>query len=1066
MLYPKNQKKFDSALFKNPTSEYRCTPFWAWNCELKRDELLAEIDIMKEMGMGGFHMHPRAGMSTKYLSDDFMALIKACNEKAIREGMLSWLYDEDKWPSGFAGGYVTKNPANRQKYLLFTPNYLAPEDFPSTEVNDAKNDDGCTARVKTRVGDGGSTASVSAPERSSESAEISFAEWEARAAELNATGRYLAKYDITLDESGNLASYRRLSDGESAENVWYAYIDSAKSSAWYNFETYVDTLSKSAIEEFVRITHDRYKEVLGDEFGKSVPAIFTDEPQVTHKKCLDFATQKKEVVLPYTTDFDDTYTATYGESFLDKLPEVVWELPYGVSPTRYRYHDHAAERFISAFCDTVGDWCKENGIYATGHMMEEPTLRSQTVAIGEAMRAYRSLTLPGIDMLCDRREFTTAKQAASGAHQYGAPGVMSELYGVTNWSFDFRGHKLQGDWQAALGVSVRVPHLYWVSMRGEAKRDYPASIGHQSAWYKEYSFIEDHFARVNTLMTRGKPCIRVGVIHPIESYWLHFGPNDQTLGIRSEMDKRFSEITDWLLQSTLDFDYVSESLLKDIFVPTDEGFRVGEMTYDAVVVPACETLRATTLAALTEFADRGGKVIFMGDAPTLVDAQPSCAAKDLAMRCTTIDWNRTQLVSALEPYRTVKIQAMNGAATSHLFYGMREEDGDKHLFICHAYNSQNSKIPAKERYVITVMGEYAPTLMDTETGEVSPIPARYEGGNTKIDWECYPQSSILLTLTPGKSEVAAKQGASLGALSHLDSECELILHEPNVSVIDMARWKIDDGEWQPKLETLLISKRAKEMLTLSTASINGAQPWVFCAPKPTNTITIEATVSSEVEIPNCELALENFEECDILWNGEPVEKKCSGYYVDFSIKKTPIGTLKRGENTVRVTMPFGVVSNVENLFLLGDFGVSVIGSEVKIVAPKRTVRFGDLTAQGLAFYGGEVTYRVKLEGGADTSVALGLFSAPAVTVSLDGEKIANTSLAPHTANLGMLSEGEHTLDINVYLSRVNTFGTFHNSDHHFSWFGPGAWYPSAENYCYEYRLEKTGLLTSPRIYKK
>lgn len=59
MLYP-----------KNPTAEYRCTPFWAWNCELKKEDLLKEIEFMKEMGMGGFHMHTRVGMSTKYLSDE------------------------------------------------------------------------------------------------------------------------------------------------------------------------------------------------------------------------------------------------------------------------------------------------------------------------------------------------------------------------------------------------------------------------------------------------------------------------------------------------------------------------------------------------------------------------------------------------------------------------------------------------------------------------------------------------------------------------------------------------------------------------------------------------------------------------------------------------------------------------------------------------------------------------------------------------------------------------------------------------------------------------------------
>jgi hypothetical protein len=43
-----------------------------------------------------------------------------------------------------------------------------------------------------------------------------------------------------------------------------------------------------------------------------------------------------------------------------------------------------------------------------------------------------------------------------------------------------------------------------MSMAGEAKRDYPASIGHQSPWWREYPLIEDHFARINTVMTRGR----------------------------------------------------------------------------------------------------------------------------------------------------------------------------------------------------------------------------------------------------------------------------------------------------------------------------------------------------------------------------------------------------------------------------------------------------------------------------------------------------------------------------------------------------------------------------------
>ena len=73
MLYNQNQaEQLDGKLFERPTSEYRGTPFWAWNTKLDKDELLWQIERLKEMGFGGFHMHVRTGLTTKYLSDEFM----------------------------------------------------------------------------------------------------------------------------------------------------------------------------------------------------------------------------------------------------------------------------------------------------------------------------------------------------------------------------------------------------------------------------------------------------------------------------------------------------------------------------------------------------------------------------------------------------------------------------------------------------------------------------------------------------------------------------------------------------------------------------------------------------------------------------------------------------------------------------------------------------------------------------------------------------------------------------------------------------------------------------------
>lgn len=1007
MLYPKNtEKELSRELFKNPTAEYRCTPFWAWNCELKQAELEKEIDFMKEMGMGGFHMHTRVGQSTRYLSDDYMANIKSCAEKAKKENMLAWLYDEDKWPSGFAGGFVTKKEENRQKYLLGTIN----------------------------------------PDI--------------------AKGPKLAKYDIELDTDGYLMSYKRLNDNENAEHMaWYASLETEKPDPWFNMETYVDTLSKSAIDDFINITHERYKEVVGNDFGKSIPAIFTDEPQVFRKTCLDFSLEQKDIKLPFTTDFNDTYKATYNADFFDTLPELVWEKKESCRLARYRYHDHTTERFAEAFCDNVGEWCDKNNILLTGHMMEEPTLESQTCAIGEAMRAYRSFSLPGVDMLCDRREYTTVKQAASATHQFGYPGVLSELYGVTNWDFDFRGHKLQGDWQAALGVTVRVPHLYWVSMEGQAKRDYPASIGHQSSWYKEYSFIEDHFARVNTMLTRGKADIKIGVIHPIESYWINYGPTDKTGVIREELNSRFEQITEWLLFGALDFDFISESLLSKQFGGADKTFKVGEMEYDVIIIPACETIRSTTLSALQEFTEKGGQVIIVGEIPAMVDAVNSDEPKAFTTKCKVISWSKSKLIDALEPYRTIGIRDNEGYPSDNLMYSMRIDGNGKNLFICHVKDALRSAADQKESYTITIKGEFKPIVMDSLSGEAYDYPGEYYNGNTVITWECYSQSSLLLRLEPGKADVVTDKVTECGEVEYLKDEIEIILDEPNVCVLDMAEWKIDNDEWQPKEETLRLCVKAKEMLNLSIDSINGVQPWVMGKPLAEHTITTKTTFISDIDIDDAVLALENFEDSEIVFNGKEIDKIPLGYYVDFSITKVKIGKINKGENTIIVTKPFTVVSNVENMFILGNFGVDVHGTSVKLIEAVNKIHFGDITNQGFPFYGGTMTYRFRIDSNKYKRLSLGIFSAPCVCAELDGKRIANLSLSPHSVDLEHLSDGQHTLDLIVSLSRINTFGTLHMCDGRRDWFGPDAWYTEDEYWTYEYQLKKSGLITAPRFYK-
>ena len=121
MLYPKNEFPFQEAQFQNPDSEYRGTPFWAWNCYMTKEKISMMIDTLKTMGMGGGHIHCRTGLDNPYMGEEFLDLVEDSNKKLKKEKMLTWLYDEDRWPSGSGGGMVTKNEKYRIRFLVFSP---------------------------------------------------------------------------------------------------------------------------------------------------------------------------------------------------------------------------------------------------------------------------------------------------------------------------------------------------------------------------------------------------------------------------------------------------------------------------------------------------------------------------------------------------------------------------------------------------------------------------------------------------------------------------------------------------------------------------------------------------------------------------------------------------------------------------------------------------------------------------------------------------------------------------------------------------------------------------------
>ncbi|MBQ2718717.1 MAG: hypothetical protein IJF73_01475, partial [Clostridia bacterium] len=655
---------------------------------------------------------------------------------------------------------------------------------------------------------------------------------------------------------------------------------------------------------------------------------------------------------------------------------------------RYCVLDHACERFSRSFADQCGAWCRAHGIKLTGHMMYEPTLLSQTTAVGEAMRAYRSFDIPGIDMLCDRMEINTAKQAQSAVHQYGKEGLLSELYGVTGWEFDFRGHKFQGDWQAALGVSVRVPHLSWFSMRGSAKRDYPASISYQSAWYREYKYIEDHFARVNTAMTRGTPAVNVAVLHPIESYWLAYGPEDKTAARREQLENAFSSVTDWLLRGCIDFDFLNESELPRLYRNTEDTcLAVGAMTYRAVVVPPVETLRSSTVRILTEFKKRGGKVIFLGPAPDLVDAEESKGAHNLFALSTKVEFTSLALLDALGDERELEIVKTSGAACHDLMYSKRRDTDGEWVFIAHLSRLWENPNDLEECLPIYIRfkGHVKPTLYDTLTGKIHEVSYTQKGDYTEVECGVYPYDTLLFKLEKGSAPALSLPAQPRYVAKRIDvkERVPFTLSEDNVLVLDMPEWSEDGVTYQPREEMLRIDLALRKKYGYPQANGTDVQPWVIGEVRADKVVSLRFRFQSDVAVA-CRLAYENA--LSVTLNGTAVPVTENGYFADKSIRTMPLPPLKKGKNELIITAPLGKRTSLENYFLLGAFGVSVDGTVAKVTALPRTIAFGRITDKGLPFYGAAVTYRIPftLERAADIRLKLGRYEGALVTAAFDG----------------------------------------------------------------------------------
>ena len=108
------------------------------------------------------------------------------------------------------------------------------------------------------------------------------------------------------------------------------------------------------------------------------------------------------------------------------------------------------------------------------------------------------------------------------------------------------------------------------------------------------------------------------------------------------------------------------------------------MSYQAIVVPGCLTLRTTTIEYLDKFAKAGGRVIFIGSCPEFTDGIASNKCLELYNKSVVVSNDCSSVSEALEDFRTVGLRLDSGAPAANLLYNYRADSDGNWLFIAHS----------------------------------------------------------------------------------------------------------------------------------------------------------------------------------------------------------------------------------------------------------------------------------------------------------------------------------------------------------------------------------------------
>lgn len=564
---------------------------------------------LADLGVGGIVTN--VGFQDYLVDPQAWEVLRYGLARAKALGLRVWLYDEKGYPSGTAGGLVSRS--HPEHLALGLACYvIEPEGGAGVVVPLPPS---CRAFV--------SAVALRDPEM--------------------ATGEDVVNLDDYVDAWGALR-WTPPDDGWTvlifAERVMYEGTHAQGNVS--EFKHYVNLLEPEVVHAFIGVTHEAYRRELPDDLWATVEAIFTDEPSFMTFYVPDLPEryQGKVPVLdaplfkdrppavPWSRDFLAAFRVEKGYDLLPHLYALFFSQSEAAAYVRLDYYDVLTQRYAGAFYDQIQTWCRDHGIASSGHVLLEENILDHVAFHGSLFAALRKLDLPGIDMLSSDPQamlhggsfmgasFMAVKQAASVAHLTGCERVHSES---SDWEQRNQGgyasldqRRGQANVQYALGVNQITSYFGWQEFSEAEQRAY-----------------HDYVARLGALLVGGDHICDVAVLYPIRTLWAHYlpplTPNASWLdrGSRSPWEQRvaqgYTDVVQTLLCCQLDLDIVDEAAICAADVE-DGVLRVANEAYRVVVLPPVDALASETVRALSDFCRSGGLLVSVGDLPSLAES--------------------------------------------------------------------------------------------------------------------------------------------------------------------------------------------------------------------------------------------------------------------------------------------------------------------------------------------------------------------------------------------------------------------------------------------------------------